>query len=123
MNVPEWSKTQPPSSPEVISHVISVSPGKGVTVVGVHPAVAFTNLRDKMLTRGRWMKPFLRLTMKTPVQSAQTTIFAALDPGLISGQLYRLDFLQSCYIHSVTLTVAGSDGELVAIRQREIFYS
>jgi len=67
--------------------------GKGVTVVGVHPAVAFTNLRDKMLVKGRWMKPFLKLTMKTPVQAAQTTIFAALDPSVVSGKLYRLDQL------------------------------
>jgi len=64
-------------------------PGKGVTVVGVHPAVAFTSLRDKMLARGRWMKPFLKFTMKTPLQAAQTTIFAAVDPEVTSGQMYR----------------------------------
>ena len=63
--------------------------GKGVTVVGVHPAVAYTNLRDKMLERGRWMKPLMKLTMNTPVQAAQTTIFAALDSSVINGNMYR----------------------------------
>jgi len=58
-------------------------------VVGVHPPVAFTSLRDKMLVGGRWMKPFLKLIMKTPVQAAQTTIFAAVDPSVVSGQMYR----------------------------------
>jgi len=64
-------------------------PGKGVTVVGVHPPVAFTNLRDKLLARGRWMKPFFKLTLKTPLQAAQTTIFAALDQSVISGKIYQ----------------------------------
>jgi len=72
-----------------------------VTVVGVHPPVAFTNLRNKQLVGGRWMKPFLKLSMKTPVQAAQTTIFAALDPSVVSGQIYRLDHLYSCSMTSI----------------------
>jgi len=36
------------------------------------------------------MKPFLKLIMKTPVQAAQTTIFAAVDPSVVNGQMYRL---------------------------------
>ena len=82
----------------------SVLLGKGVTVVGVHPPVAFTNLRDKMLVRGRWMKPFVKLIMKTPVQAAQTTVFAAVDPSIVNGQMYR-----SVLLHLsqwVTLTFA-----------------
>lgn len=63
--------------------------GKGVTVVGVHPPVAFTNLRDKLFRRGRWMKPFIKLSMKTPLQAAQTTIFAAVDQGVVNGNIYR----------------------------------
>jgi len=63
--------------------------GKGVAVVGVHPAITFTNLRDRMLVHGRWMKPLLKLMMKTPMQAAQTTIFAALDPSVVSGHMYR----------------------------------
>jgi len=78
-----------------------ICPGKGVTVVGVHPAVAFTKLRDKLLVRGRWMKPFFKLTMKTPVQSAQTTIFAALNESVINGKIYQSVLLFSNVMFSV----------------------
>ena len=69
--------------------VWSVFPGKGVTVVGIHPLVAYTKLRDKSMRRGRWMLPFFKLSMKTPLQAAQTTIFAALDPSVVNGKMYR----------------------------------
>ena len=77
-------------------------PGKGVTVVGVHPPIAYTNLRDKLFTRGRWMKPFVKLSMKTPLQAAQTTIFAAVDQGVVNGKIYQSVELFSPGIDSVT---------------------
>ena len=60
-----------------------------MTVVGVHPAVAYTGLRDRMLMGGRWMRPLLKLMMKTPFQAAQTTIYAALEPTVVNGNMYR----------------------------------
>ncbi|XP_044738480.1 retinol dehydrogenase 13-like [Chrysoperla carnea] len=69
--------------------------GTGVTVNAVHPGVVDTELirHIDMLKNSLvafFYKPFSWLLFKTPIQGAQTTLYAALDPSLekVTGKYF-----------------------------------
>ncbi|GLV36495.1 uncharacterized protein CBL_08008 [Carabus blaptoides fortunei] len=67
----------------------------GVTVNAVHPGLVDTEIIRHMSFFNSWfskifLKPFMWPFIKSPRQGAQTTIYAALDPGLdrITGKYF-----------------------------------
>ncbi|XP_023177896.2 retinol dehydrogenase 12-like isoform X2 [Drosophila hydei] len=70
--------------------------GTGVTVNSLHPGVVDTeilanyNVAQNRLIRYNVIKPILWPFLKTPKSGAQTTIYAAIDPGLndVTGQYF-----------------------------------
>ena len=69
--------------------------GTGVTVNALHPGVVDTEIIRHMsfaksYISGILLKPIVWMFIKTPLQGAQTTLYAALDPTLdnVTGKYF-----------------------------------
>lgn len=84
--------------------------GTGVTVNAVHPGLVETEITRHMSFFNSYissiiLKPLIWMFIKNPVQGAQTTIYAALEPVLekVSGKYfsYVLDTMLSLFVFNL----------------------